>query len=158
MVRTKQILMEYSKFYAYFKLLPKTGDEEDIKNELVSSISQGRTTSLRELSRAEYDLLLVKLDQMVWEQRKMLRKQRSVVLRLMTAIGLDTSEWANIDNFCRQPRIAGKFFRFLDYQELVALERKLRAIKSKRPSHSSDQPTANVLVLPQGLNINQLPS
>jgi len=78
----------------------------------------------------------------------------------MTAIGLDTSEWANIDNFCRQPRIAGKFFRFLDYQELVALERKLRAIKSKRPSHSSDHPTANVLVLPQGLNINlnQLPS
>ena len=152
--------MEYSKFFAYFKLLPKTGDEEDIKNELVSSISQGRTTSLRELSRAEYDLLLLKLDQMIWEQRKMLRKQRSVVLRLMTAIGLNTSEWANIDNFCRQPRIAGKFFRFLDYEELVALERKLRAIKGKRSAHSSDQPTANVLVLPQGLNItlNQLPS
>ena len=152
--------MEYSKFYAYFKLLSKTGDEEDIKNELVSSISQGRTTSLRELSRAEYDLLLLKLDQMVWDHRKMLRKQRSVVLRLMTAIGLDTSEWANIDNFCMQPRIAGKVFRFLDCQELVALERKLRAIKSKRPSHSPDQPTANVLVLPQGLNINlnQLPS
>ena len=150
--------MEYSRFYALFKLLPKEFDPDEMKSVLVGDASGGRTTSLRELTREEYRSLCERMDELVG-QRKMLRKQRSVVLRKMTAMGIDTSDWANVDRFCTQPRIAGKAFRYLDYTELCALARKLNAIDHKRVVHGRPLPTAHVVVMPQDLNTsNQIPS
>ncbi len=148
--------MDYSRFYALFKLLPKQLDEDELKRVLVSDASVGRTTSLRELTREEYRALCDRLEEQVG-QRKMLRKQRSVVLRLMTSLGIDTSDWANVDGFCMKARIAGKPFRYLDYTDLCVLTRKLHAIAHKRPARV---PTAApVLVMPSNFNTSyQIPS
>lgn len=123
--------MDYSRFYALFKLLPKYGNDEEQKSQLVLQVSGGRTTSLRELHLHEYNALCNMLDDRVG-QRELLRKRRSAVLRQMTAMGIDTSDWGNVDKFCLQPRIAGKAFRYLDIAELSELSRKLHAIEHKR--------------------------
>lgn len=133
--------MNYAKFYTLLAKIPKYGDNEDQKAQLVSSISHGRTTSLRELTSSEYNALCRLLDERV-AGRDQLRKRRSEALRLMTALGIDTSNWGAVDHFCAQPRIAGKVFRQLRCDELIALSRKLRAIAGKRPSHRPKQPTA----------------
>ena len=65
--------------------------------------------------------------------RENLRRRRSAVLKQMTAMGIKTSDWQVVDQFCLQPRIAGKPFRYLNMVELNALSRKLHAIEHKRP-------------------------
>ena len=60
-----------------------------------------------------------------------MRKQRSRTLRLMQQMGIDTTDWAKIDDFCRNPRIMGKVFRHITVDEHSGLQRKLRAIMAK---------------------------
>lgn len=153
--------MNYARFYTLFAKIPKYGDNEDQKAQLVSDISHGRTTSLRELTPAEYNALCRLLDERIGN-RDQLRKRRSEALRLMTALGIDTSNWGAVDHFCAQPRIAGKVFRQLSCEELIALSRKLRAITAKRPSHRP-QPQTNtaepkILYYNPTYNLEGLPS
>lgn len=63
--------------------------------------------------------------------RKELRRKRSVCLKLMQQLDVDTTDWTRVDNFCLHPRIAGKPFRQINIEELEALSVKLRAIKRK---------------------------
>lgn len=51
---------------------------------------------------------------------------------LMQKMGIDTTDWAKINDFCRQPRIMGKEFRHITEEEHLGLQRKLRAIMAKR--------------------------
>lgn len=62
----------------------------------------------------------------------LLRRKRSSVLHRMQLLGIDTADWDRVDNFCKDPRIAGKRFCQLDCDELDALFRKLLAIGRKR--------------------------
>ena len=39
-----------------------------------------------------------------------LRKKRSACLRLMQQLGVNTTDWATVDNFCLNPRVSGKRF------------------------------------------------
>ena len=119
----------YLRFYASFNRLPG-GDREDLKETLVSSFTDGRTTSLREMTRKEYDAMCASLEKRTgWKDQ--LRKKRSMCLKLMQRLGIDTTNWARVNDFCLNPRIAGKVFAQLGVTELESLGVKLRTIERK---------------------------
>ena len=119
----------YHRFYASLSRLPG-GDTEDMKETLVSSFTDGRTTHLHEMTQSEYDSMCSSLEARTgWKEK--LRKKRSVCLRLMQKAGVDTTDWQRINAFCRNPKIAGKEFAQLGVKDLDALQMKLRAIMRK---------------------------
>lgn len=122
------------------KLIARTG--EDIvmaKERLALEVSGGRTESLRSLSGEELADLREGLKQATGSTPTPTRKgspsrrrARSRVLHLLEDYGIDTGDWAAINAFCRDKRIAGKDFGRLTEEELVALARKLHAIIRKQ--------------------------
>ncbi len=130
-------ISNYHRFYASFNRLPCGGDREDMKESLVSSYTNGRTTSLREMSEAEYNAMCAALEQKVNPNARAVyiqkrKRRRSSALHQLQLYGVDTTDWNKVNAFCEQPRIAGKPFRDLDCEELEALTRKMRAIIRKR--------------------------
>ena len=123
--------MNYGRFYALLNRLPV--HDEEMKERLVQQYTDGRTTSLREMTTAEYQAMCDALDRSLkdgWSiRREQLRKYRSAALTRMQRLGIDTSDWARINAFCRDPRIAGKEFAALSSEELDALTVKLRSIE-----------------------------
>lgn len=123
----------YGKFYMLLKRLPSADKET-----LVEQYTRGRTTHLREMTLTEYDLMCSAMERVagVDERREALRaalrKARSGVLRQMQLWGVDTTDWGRVDAFCQDKRIAGKMFRYLDEEELAALNTKLRAMNRKK--------------------------
>lgn len=123
----------YGKFYMLLKRLPGADKET-----LVEQYTRGRTTHLREMTLTEYDLMCSAMERVagVDERRKAhltaLRKARSGVLRQMQLWGVDTTDWRRVDAFCQDKRIVGKMFRYLDEEELAALNTKLRAMNRKK--------------------------
>ena len=132
----------YHRFYASLNRLPG-GNTEDMKETLVSSFTDGRTTSLREMTQQEYNAMCASLEERTgWKDE--LRKKRSVCLKLMQKSGIDTTDWQRVNAFCRNPKIAGREFAQLGVKDLDALQLKLRAIMSKgglRPSKAQDGAT-----------------
>lgn len=123
-------ITNYGRFYAAFNSLRIPGDTEENKRMFVSQFTNGRTDHLHEMTRAEYDRCCDALEERSGRKAE-LRKQRSRTLRLMQQMGIDTTDWAKIDDFCRNPRIMGKVFRHITIDEHSGLQRKLRAIMSK---------------------------
>lgn len=129
--------MNYSRFYVSFNKLPYDGDRDDLKQSLVVSHTNGRTDSLREMTASEYRQLCENIERKVLgsadsiREREELRRKRSIALKLMQSYGVESSIWSEVDNFCLQPRIAGKTFTNLTIEELDALTRKMRAIINK---------------------------
>lgn len=119
-------VMNYHRFYASLNRL--TGvDREDMKETLVSSFTDGRTTHLHEMTQKEYNALCASLEERTgWKGE--LRRKRSLCLKLMQKAGVDTSDWTRINNFCQNPKIAGRVFAQLGVKDLDALQVKLRAI------------------------------
>lgn len=119
----------YHRFYASFNRLPG-GDTEDMKETLVSSFTDGRTTHLHEMTQKEYDAMCASLEERTgWKEQ--LKKKRSLCLKLMQKAGVDTTDWQRINDFCQNPKIAGKVFAQLGLKDLDALQVKLRAIMGK---------------------------
>ena len=50
-------MRNYARFYVLLNRLPTTGDREELKAQLVSQFTGGRTESLREMTDREYDAL-----------------------------------------------------------------------------------------------------
>ena len=136
----------YARFYTLLKKMPGADKET-----LVSQYTDGRTTSLRETTRQEYDRMCRDMeretgyDEFVEGIRRQLRRKRSEVLKLMQQLGIDTTNWNRVDAFCKDVRIAGKAFRHISIDELEALAVKLRIIERKgglkaRPQQP-EQPT-----------------
>lgn len=122
-------IRNYHRFYASFNRL-QGGGREDMKEILVSSFTDGRTTSLREMTSKEYDALCTSLEERTgWKER--LKKKRSLCLKLMQKAGIDTTDWAHVNDFCQNPKIAGKVFARLGIKDLDVLQVKLRAIMHK---------------------------
>ena len=120
--------MNYHRFYALFRRL--YGCDEELKATLVSNFTDGRTTHLSEMTKREYDALCNSLDERSgWRVR--LKRYRSVCLNLMQHLGIDTTDWARVNDFCRHPRIAGREFSLLGVEDLPQLQVKLRAIQRK---------------------------
>lgn len=120
----------YKRFYAVFNRLPGRGDDEELKRNLVIQYSGGRTDTLKELSTKEYTALCMALEAQTG-RRDEIKRRRSIVLKLMQEVGVDTTDWAQINDFSRHPKIAGKEFGRLSIEELKTLARKLRSIKRK---------------------------
>lgn len=147
-------MRDYHRFYASLRRIA-VGDADDMKAALVGSFTDGRTTHLHEMTDGEYAAMCASLEERSgWKSE--LKKKRSVCLRLMQQLGVDTTDWARVNAFCSDPRIAGKVFAKLGVAELDALQVKLRAIMRKgglgamkAPSPGS-QPRAEYMVLPIG--------
>lgn len=123
-------ITNYGRFWTAFNSLRIPGDAEDYKRMFVSQFTNGRTESLHDMTRAEYDRMCDAVEERSGRKAE-LRKQRSRTLRLMQQMGIDTTDWAKIDDFCRNPRIMGKVFRHISVNEHSGLQRKLRAIMAK---------------------------
>lgn len=122
----------YARFYTLLKKLPRADKET-----LVEQYTHGRTVHLRETSIEEYNMMCNDMERVTGYDerreaiRKELRRKRSVCLKLIQKLGIDTTDWARINDFCRHPRIAGKVFARLSLTELDSLQTKLRGIMRK---------------------------
>lgn len=131
-----QEVTNFARFYSILKRVPKIGDNEYLKKEMVSVATGGRTESLKEITRKEYDDLCNLLEKRFPEKRNIYveqrRKKRSSCLKLLQKIGVDTTSWTAINNYCKSPKIAGKVFADLYIEELQLLSLKLRMILKKK--------------------------
>ena len=127
-----QKVTNFRRFYALLKKMPGVD-----KQLLVYQHTNGRTDSLRELTAAEYRALCDDMERATGydEVRRALRDElkhrRSIVLKLMQQLDIDTTDWGRVDAFCLEPRIAGKLFCKLSIEELEQLATKLRIIHRK---------------------------
>lgn len=123
----------YGKFYKLLKLLPGADKET-----LVWQFTNGRTAHLRQMTDTEYERMCKEMERVIGyderreQLRKALKKARSGVLHQMQLWGVNTADWKAVDAFSLDKRIAGKVFRFLDTEELAALNTKLRAMNRKK--------------------------
>lgn len=127
----------YSRFYAIFNRLPYRGDREDFKKSVVLQYTWNRTEHLHEMTEREYNDCCAALEKMLAPDARDVfirerKKWRSSALHQLQLYGVDTTDWNKVNEFCKQPRIAGKEFRDLDCEELEALTKKMRAIIRKR--------------------------
>jgi hypothetical protein len=131
-------ISNYHRFYASLNRLPG-GNTEDMKETLVSSFTDGRTTHLHEMTQKEYDAMCASLEERTgWKEQ--LKKKRSLCLKLMQKAGVDTADWQRINDFCRNPKIAGKEFAQLGVKDLDALQVKLRAIMRRGGLKKREEP------------------
>ena len=122
----------YARFYTLLKKMPGADKET-----LVEQYTNGRTTHLRETTQQEYNKMCRDMEQVAGYDERMsdirreLRRKRSVCLKLMQQLGIDTTDWDRVNAFCEDARIAGKAFRHISIDELEALAVKLRTIARK---------------------------
>lgn len=132
-----QEVTNFARFYALFNKLPYQGDREEFKKQIVLQYTWNRTDSLKEMTAKEYEVCCTALEKLSgqdeWRQklREELRRKRSVCLKLMQQLGIDTTDWNRANEFCNNPRIAGKPFVQVSTAELEQLAIKLRAIQRK---------------------------
>lgn len=134
----EEMVKNYRRFYAAFNKLQHYGNDEDQKRGLIETYTQGRTSHLTEMTQREYVAMCKGLEDMLGygDQRK---RHRSICLHLIQEIGVDTTDWQRINEFCQHPRISGKVFAQLDIGELESLALKLRAIKRKGGLKESEE-------------------
>lgn len=125
-----QQVTNFGRFYTAIRALNPIGDRDDVKKSIVYQYTNGRTDSLREMSRAEYDKCCEDLERKTG-QKDELRKERSATLKLMQKMGVDTPDWNRVNLLCRDARIIGKDFYYITAEEHRELRRKLRSIERK---------------------------
>ena len=126
----------YARFYALLRQMQ--GDREQIKETLILQFTKGRTTSLREMQKDEYEAMCRAMEAEIEhpglsteEFRREQKRLRSAVLHRMQRLGVDTSDWDVVDAFCLSNRIARKEFARLSLAELRVMVSKLEAMGRK---------------------------
>lgn len=138
----------YARFYTLLKKMPGADKET-----LVEQYTNGRTTHLRETTQQEYNKMcrdmeqVAGYDEFVEGIRRQLRRKRSVCLKLMQQLGIDTTDWNRVNAFCEDARIAGKAFRHISIDELEELAVKLRTIKRKKETSPSPSESRGTIVM-----------
>lgn len=138
----------YARFYTLLKKLPGADKET-----LVDQYTNGRTTHLRETTQQEYNKMCCDMEQVAGYDERMsdirreLRRKRSVCLKLMQQLDIDTTDWNRVNAFCEDTRIAGKAFRHISIDELEVLAVKLRAIKRKKEASPSLSESRGTIVM-----------
>lgn len=135
-----QQVTNFGRFFSAFHKLTIHGEPEEARRQFVLQYTAGRTDSLKEMTVKEYTALCMAVEKMNGV-RDELKARRSIVLKLMQQLGVDTTDWAQINDFCRHPRIAGKEFGRLCIEELMELATKLRSIKRKGWQRKQSQQT-----------------
>lgn len=141
----EQEVTNFGRFYSAFQKLTIYGEREEMKRQFVLQYTAGRTESLKEMTRKEYTELCIAIERMNGTKEEM-KRRRSIALKLMQEIGIATTDWAQINDFCKHPRIIGKAFGRLSIDELKGLATKLRTIKRKgwhrRKEEAKSEPKA----------------
>lgn len=122
-------MKSYGRFWRAWNRLSHRDSEEE-KRLMVQNWTNGRTEHLSEMTQAEYDAACKELEAASGYDRE-LKRRRSICLRLMQGLQIDTSDWQRVNDFCRNPRISGKPFGRLTAEEQESLSVKLRAIARK---------------------------
>lgn len=122
-------MKSYGRFWRAWNRLSHR-DSEMEKIQFILSWTNGRTEHLSEMTQAEYDAACKELEAASGYDRE-LKRRRSICLRLIQGLQIDTSDWQRVNDFCRNPRISGKPFGRLSVEELESLSVKLRAIARK---------------------------
>ena len=97
-----QEVTNFARFYALFNKLPYQGDREEFKKQIVLQYTWNRTDSLKEMTAKEYEVCCTALEKLSgqdeWRQklREELRRKRSVCLKLMQQLGIDTTDWNRV--------------------------------------------------------------
>lgn len=156
----KQQITNFGRFYTAIRALNPIGDRDDVKKSIVYQYTNGRTDSLREMSRAEYDKCCEDLERKTG-QKDELRKERSATLKLMQKMGVDTTDWNRVNLLCRDARIIGKDFYYITAEEHRELRRKLKSIERKggirhKPVEMPEQPKTQqprqqVIIIPMNM-------
>lgn len=135
----EQQVTNFARFYAAFGRMHCPVDRDEVKKMMVRQYTEGRTSSLREIRRAEYEALCRAVEKQAGplpeaaqRRRRLLRELRSAVLHQMQIYGVDTTDWTKVNRFCLDKRIAGKTFRELSASDLEELLLKMRAIVGKK--------------------------
>ncbi|MCL2290849.1 MAG: hypothetical protein FWC34_09155 [Bacteroidetes bacterium] len=105
------------------------------KEELVFEWSEGGTTSLSEfyeLCPTLYLEMLQTMDKAI-NDNVAIKKARSGVLKVMQKLGIDTTNWKDVNAYLESRKICnGKRLYHLSLKELNELRKKLEAILSKQ--------------------------
>lgn len=134
-----QQVTNFGRFYSAFRKLAIHGEVDEVKRQLVLQYTAGRTESLKDMTRKEYTDLCIAIEGMTGG-RDELKRRRSIALKLMQELDVNTTDWAQINDFCRHPRIAGKPFGHLTIDELKELATRLRTIKRKGWQRKKSEP------------------
>lgn len=135
--------MNFGEFYVLLKKLP--GATDGLKEDLVFQFTGGRTKSLREMTINEYNNMCASMresnegfDPDMFKVE--IKRRRSAVLKRLQKLGIDTTNWAHVDNYCMSSKIAGKRFAAITIEELSDLVPKLESILRKKGTHKVDVP------------------
>ena len=139
--------VNYALFYELARQACSSGhlSTEEFKTMMVLQFTQNRTQHLHEMSLVEYNTMCTAIakQQKGATQNQLtaynLRRARGRVLGLIQRWGIDTKQYARVDEFCQQPRIAGKRFVRLTTDELNHLYRKLMAMIAQRDRKALEQ-------------------
>lgn len=128
----KQQITNFSRFFASFNELPcYCGSREEFKKEIVSQYTFGRTESLKEMTWQEYNDCCDGLEKLSGRKER-LKRNRSICLKLIQEIGVDTTDWQRINEFCKHPRICGKEFARIRLDEMEDFQRKTQSNQEER--------------------------
>ena len=155
-----QQVNNFGRFYTAIRALNPIGDRDDVKKSIVFQYTNGRTDSLREMTRAEYDRCCEDIERKTG-QKDELRKERSKTLKLMQQMDVDTTDWGRVNLLCRDARIIGKDFYNITIEEHRELRRKLKSIERKggirhKPVEMPEQPKTQqprqqVIIIPMNM-------
>ena len=142
--------VNYALFYELARQACSSGhlSTDEFKTMMVLQFTQNRTFHLHEMSLVEYNTMCTAIakQQRGTSQNQLLannlRRARGRVLGLIERWGIDTKQYAKVDEFCLQSRIAGKRFVRLTTDELNHLYRKLTAMITQRDKRQLDQTIA----------------
>lgn len=126
----RQEVNNFRRLFSALSKLPGIYDKEATISDLVYQYTHHRTSDLKEIHWKEYERMCLDLESKLGTADAK-RKYRSVCLKLMQELGIDTTDWQRINAFCQDARICGKLFYRLTEDELKQLQRKLRAIDKK---------------------------
>lgn len=158
----------FARFYALLKQLP--GVQEGTKESLVSNATDGRTTHLHLMYPKQYEAMCNRMQGIINPNQVVptfgdaghlaeLKRRRSIFLNhIQKYCNVDTSEWANVDNYCLSTKGIGKVFKKLTIEELKAAVPQIHARGRKRSIKQSEiaKPTSKIkyLIMPANGLVN----
>lgn len=124
----------FARFYAILKRMPT--EAQGHKEEIIFSYTNGRTSSLREMTNLEYQTMCDALqggsDKSSNEGEDKKRRLRRALLCTIAEYGIDSNDWEKVNSFCLGPRVMGKEFSKLSIEELRATIPKVKRMIAKK--------------------------
>lgn len=159
MTETLKPLDQKKNYRSFYYLLSRI-EHSLSKEEWVQKFTNGRTEHLHEMTVVEYNAMIRCLHDIIEgkakseEFQRALRKRRSAVLVLMQKYGVDTTDWCAVDSFCKHPRISGKRFCQLSYEELLSVSTRLRVILQKQEQERLKE-VCQLHIVKSGANVKE---